>query len=316
MAQADLPLVAVVGPTGSGKSDLGLAIAERFAGEIVNCDSLQVYCHFDIGTAKLPVPERRGIPHHMIDVVDPDEPFTAGEYAARTRPLLADIALRGCLPVVVGGTGFYLTALIDGLFPGSGRDEPLRRRLAAREARRAGSLHRILRRLDPTAARKIHANDVKKTIRALEVSFLSGRPISAVHAAGRDPLRGFRVLKIGLNPPRTELYERLNRRCLAMFEAGLVDEVRGILALGYPASVKPFESHGYRQAIDLIQNRLSYEEALSGACQNTRRYAKRQWTWFHHDKEVLWYDGFGDDSGLRRAVLVRVGEFVATAPRF
>ncbi len=316
MAKADLPLVAVVGPNGSGKSDLGLAIAERFAGEIVNCDSLQVYRHFDIGTAKLPVPERRGIPHHMIDVVDPDQPFTAGEYALRTRPLLTDIALRGCLPIVVGGTGFYLTALIDGLFPGAGRDEPLRRRLAAREARRAGSLHRILRRLDPPAARKIHPNDVKKIIRSLEVSLLSGRPISAVHAAGRDPLRGFRVLKIGLNPPRTELYERLNRRCLAMFEAGLVDEVRGILALGYPASVKPFESHGYRQVIDFMRNKFSYEEALSGACQNTRRYAKRQWTWFHHDKEVLWYDGFGDDSGLRRAVLVRVGEFVATAPRF
>jgi tRNA dimethylallyltransferase len=316
VAQADLPLVAVVGPTGSGKSDLGLAIAERFRGEIVNCDSLQVYRHFDIGTAKLPVPERRGIPHHMIDVVDPDQPFTAGEYAARTRPLLADIALRGCLPIVVGGTGFYLTALIDGLFPDAGRDEELRRRLAAREARRAGSVHRILRRLDPLAARKIHPNDVKKTIRALEVSLLCGRPISSVHAAGRDPLRGFRVLKIGLNPPRTQLYERLNRRCLAMFEAGLVDEVRRILALGYPASAKPFESHGYRQVIDLIQNTLSYEEALSGACQNTRRYAKRQWTWFHHDKEVLWYDGFGDDSGLRRAVLVRVGEFVAAAPRF
>jgi tRNA dimethylallyltransferase len=316
VAQADLPLVAVVGPTGSGKSDLGLAIAEQFAGEIVNCDSLQVYRHFDIGTAKLPVPERRGIPHHMIDVVDPDQPFTAGEYAARTRPLLADIALRGRLPIVVGGTGLYLTALIDGLFPGAGRDEELRRRLAAREARRAGSLHRILRRLDPAAARKIHVNDVKKTIRALEVSLLSGRPISSVHAAGRDRLRGFRVLKIGLTPPRTQLYERLNRRCLAMFEAGLVDEVRRILALGYPASAKPFESHGYRQVIDLIQNTLSYEEALSGACQNTRRYAKRQWTWFHHDKEVLWYDGFGDDSGLRRAVLVRVGEFVAAAPRF
>ncbi len=315
MDRADLPLVAVVGPTGSGKSDLGIAIARQFEGEIVNCDSLQVYRYFDVGTAKVPEAERCGIPHHMIDVADPDEDFTAGQYAAWTRPLLAEIVGRGRVPVVVGGTGFYLTALIDGLFPGPGRDDELRQRLAVREARRPGSLHLILRRFDPISARKIHPNDVKKVIRALEVSILSGQPISAVFAAGRDALRGFRALKIGLNPPRAELYDRLNRRCAAMFESGLADEVRGILARGYSAKAKPFESHGYKQVIDLMNDRLSYEEALTQACQNTRRYAKRQWTWFHHDKEVLWYNGFGDHPELKRTVLRAVGTFLADFSR-
>ncbi|MEK7753405.1 MAG: tRNA (adenosine(37)-N6)-dimethylallyltransferase MiaA, partial [Acidobacteriota bacterium] len=188
-------LVAVVGPTGSGKSELGLRIAEEFAGEIVNCDSLQVYRHFDIGTAKLSRLQQRGIPHHMLDVADPGEPFTAGEYAARARPLLVEIAGRGRLPVVVGGTGFYLRALIDGLFPGPGRDDSLRARLAARQARRPGSLHRVLRRLDPAAAGTIHPNDVQKTIRAVEVITLKRQPISALYAQGRDALQGFRILK-------------------------------------------------------------------------------------------------------------------------
>lgn len=314
MSGRAFPLVAVVGPTGSGKSELGLCIAGEFAGEVVNCDSLQLYRYFDIGTAKLPLAERRGIPHHMIDVAAPDQPFTAGDYAARARPLLGEIAARGSLPVVVGGTGLYLRALIEGLFPGPRRDPALRERLAARHRRRPGSVHRILRRLDPVAAAKIHPRDVKKTIRAVEVSILKQRPISELHAEGRDALPGFRTLKIGLDPPRQALYDRLDARCQRMFDAGLIDEVRQILSLGYRPDAPPFEAHGYRQVIDFLQHRLTLPEAVYHARQNTRRYAKRQWTWFHHEKEVLWYPGFGDDPAIQRQVLQRVGDFVAPGP--
>jgi tRNA dimethylallyltransferase len=305
------PLLAVVGPTGSGKSDLGLRIAEEFSGEVVNCDSLQVYRHFDIGTAKLSPDQRGGIPHHLIDIADPDEVFTAGEYAARARPLLLEIAGRGHLPVIVGGTGFYLRALIDGLFPGPGRDDAVRERLARRHQRRPGSVHRILRRLDPAAAAKIDPRDVKKTIRAVEVCILRQKPISELHAEGRDALRGFRALKIGLDPPRAALYQHLDARCQSMFDAGLVDEVRRILKLGYLPGAKPFESHGYKQVIEFFEHKLTLPEAVCHAKQNTRRYAKRQWTWFHHEREVLWCPGFGNDPAIQRQVLERVSEFVA-----
>lgn len=308
----ELPLVAVVGPTGSGKSSLGLDIAGRFDGEIVNCDSIQLYRGFDIGAAKVPPAERRGIPHHMIDVADPTEPFTAGEYAARTRPLLREIAARGRLPVVVGGTGFYLRALIDGLFSGPARNDALRRRLEARERRRPGSLHRILKRLDARAAASIHRNDVKKTVRALEVCILARRPISELFGQGRDRLSGFRPLKIGLNPPRAELFARIDQRAAAMYSQGLVAEVRALLERGVPPDARPFESLGYRQALDHLQGRLTLEEALYHTRQRTRQYAKRQWTWFHHDKEVLWYPTFGDDARTRSAVLAAVGDYVTS----
>ncbi|MEO7650752.1 MAG: tRNA (adenosine(37)-N6)-dimethylallyltransferase MiaA, partial [Bryobacteraceae bacterium] len=207
------PLVAICGPTGSGKSELALYLSEQFGGEVVNCDSLQIYRHFDIGTAKLPVEERRGIPHHLLDILNPDEIFTAGEYARRGREVLSDITNRGSLPVVAGGTGFYLRALIDGLFDGPPRDEALRARLTKRERLRPGSLHRILSRLDPDSARAIHANDVPKVIRALEVSLLTRRPMSEWYRAPRNALSGYRPLLIGLNPPRDALYEKLNVRC-------------------------------------------------------------------------------------------------------
>ena len=185
------PLIIVVGPTGAGKSALALRIAEEFGGEVVNCDSLQVYRYFDIGTAKLPAIERRGIPHHLIDVLDPDQGFTGGEYARRTRPLLAAITARNRVPVIAGGTGFYLKALVEGLFPGPERDDAVRQRLSAREAARPGSLARLLRRLDPEAARRIHANDLAKLIRALEVRLLAHRPVTEMFLEGRDPLTGY-----------------------------------------------------------------------------------------------------------------------------
>ncbi|HEY1341438.1 MAG TPA: tRNA (adenosine(37)-N6)-dimethylallyltransferase MiaA [Bryobacteraceae bacterium] len=310
MDQGRRPLIAVAGPTGSGKSDLALAIAAEFNGEIVNCDSLQVFRHFDIGTAKLPADERRGIPHHLIDVVDPDELFTAGGFARIARDVIVAISARGRLPVIAGGTGFYLRALLDGLFEGPTRDQGLRDRLAAREARRAGSLHRLLSRFDPQTARRIHPNDVPKVMRALELCLVARRPASELFERGRDALEGYRTLKLGLLPDRDALYRRLDERCTRMFQGGLVEEVRGILAMGYPPSAKPFESHGYKQALQLIQGELSPRDALFYAQRNTRQYAKRQITWFRKESNLEWLRGFGDEPGIREQGLARVREWL------
>jgi tRNA dimethylallyltransferase len=307
-------LVAVAGPTGSGKSEIALDLAETFNGEILNCDSLQVYRHFDIGTAKLPIAERRGIPHYLIDIVDPDQLFTAGEYARLARQILADISRRGKLPILAGGTGFYLRALLDGLFEGPARNQPLRDRLAARELHRAGSLHRLLGRFDSAAAQKIHANDVPKVTRALEVCLLTRRPVSELFREGRDALRGYRTLKLGLLPDRDALYSRLDLRCARMFEAGLVDEVRHILSLGFAATCKPFESHGYKQALQQIQGELSPRDAVFYAQRNTRNYAKRQLTWFRREPELIWLKGFGDTAEMRQIAMQHVGTFLTPAP--
>lgn len=313
MSTALATLVAVVGPTGSGKSGLALRLAEEFGGEIVNCDSLQVYRYFNIGTAKLRPSERRGIPHHLVDILNPDEGFTAGEYARRARPLVAEIAGRGRLPIAVGGTGLYLRALLDGLFRGPARDEALRARLAQRESRRPGSLHRLLSRFDPPAAQRIYPADAPKLIRALEVCLLTRRPLTSWFATGRDPLKGFRVLKLGMNPPRAALYERLDLRCRRMFESGLLTEVQQILSMGYPTSVKPFESHGYHQALQLLQGELDFVQALYCAQRNTRRYAKRQWTWFRREPDVVWIQGFGDDPQAQQAAAQLVRDFLHPA---
>jgi tRNA dimethylallyltransferase len=311
---AKAPLVAVAGPTGSGKSDLALAIAEKFDGEVVNCDSLQVYRYFNIGTAKLPVEERRGIPHHLMDVVNPDELFTAGEYARLARETVSGITARGRLPIVVGGTGFYLRALLDGLFEGPSRDQPLRDRLAARESRHPGSLHRLLTRFDAEAARKIHANDVPKVTRALEVCLVTRRPVSELFREGRDALRGYRTLKLGLFPDRDALYDRLNERCARMFEGGLIEEARHILSLGYAESCKPFESHGYKQTLQLLRGELNLRDAIFYAQRNTRNYAKRQVTWFRREQGLEWLKDFGDADVVREHTMMRVAEFLTTQP--
>jgi tRNA dimethylallyltransferase len=295
-------MVAVCGPTGSGKSDLGLFLAERLDGEIVNCDSLQVYRHFDIGTAKMPAAERRGVPHHLMDVVEPDELFTAGEYARVGREALREIAGRGRTPIVVGGTGFYLRALIDGLSPTPQRDDALRARLQAREDRRPGSLHRILRRLDPDAGRRIHANDVHKTTRALELRLL--RDPSPLPA--RVPLEGFFCVKIGLNPDRAALHARLNARLERMFSEGLLEEIRANLALGVSPLAKPFESLGYKEGLLVVQGKLSLPDALAAAQLATRQYAKRQLTWFRREAGMAWFEGFGDDPAVQLAVWERL----------
>jgi tRNA dimethylallyltransferase len=306
-----LPLVAVAGPTGSGKSDLALALAGEFNGEIVNCDSIQVYRRFNIGAAKLPEAERRGVPHHLIDIIDPDQVFSAGDFARVAREAIAGISARQALPILAGGTGFYLRALLDGLFEGPSRDDELRGRLAAREARRAGSLHRLLTRFDSETARKIHPNDVPKVTRALEVRLLSRRPASELFREGRDALRGYRTLKLGLFPDRDALCERLDARCQAMFEGGLVEEVRRILDLGFPPTVKPFESLGYSQALQLINGELSPRDAVFYAQRRTRQYAKRQITWFRREPGLVWLRGFGNEESIRRDAIARVRSHIA-----
>jgi tRNA dimethylallyltransferase len=302
------PLAIVLGPTGSGKSELALAIAERFRGEIVNCDSLQLYRMFDIGTAKVTESERRGVPHHLFDAFNPVHVCTAGEYVRLARPILREITKRGHLPVVVGGTGFYLRALLHGLFAGPERNEELRSRLTAAEQRRPGYLHRALRRYDPGSAERIHANDSNKLIRALEVCITARTPMTELFQAGRDSLSGFRPIKFGLNPARQDLYRRLDERCRAMWRQGLVDEVRQILVHGVPETAKPFESIGYKQALDFVMGRSGEAEAIEQMQRDTRRYAKRQLTWFRREPEVSWFSGFGEDSAVQNTVL----EIVAT----
>jgi tRNA dimethylallyltransferase len=291
-------VVLLLGPTGSGKTALSLALGKRFGGEIVSCDSVAVYRGMELGTAKPTAEERARLPHHLIDVVEPDQPYTAGEYSRAARAALREIAGRGRLPIVTGGTGLYLRALTEGLFAGPERQQGLRARLErSRERHGEGWLHRILVRLDPASARRIHANDAAKLIRAIEVCLTARRPLSEV--LGRDPLTGFRLLRIGLNPPRKELYERLDQRAAAMFAAGLVEETRGLLARYGP--VKALDSLGYRQALAVLAGTLSEEAGVAAAQQGHRNYAKRQLTWFRREPEVHWLAGFGDEAEILRA---------------
>ncbi len=303
-------LIAIAGPTGSGKSELALRAAAEFGGEVVSCDSVQLYRGFDIGTAKLREPEWEGIPHHLIDILEPDEIFSAGEFARQGRALVDAIAGRGRVPVVTGGTGFYLSALLEGLTPVPARDNSVRDRLAAREKKRAGSLHRLLRRLDREAARKIHPHDISKITRALEVRVLTGRAASLLFESGRDRLRGFRTIKLGLFPERAALYARIDARCEKMFAGGLLEEVQSLLARGCRADAKPFESVGYSQALQVLRGELTNSQALEQTKQATRRYAKRQMTWFRRENELVRFEGFGDDPFIRRAVF----ELVRSAP--
>ena len=308
------PLVIVCGPTGSGKSALAVAIAQRLGGEVINCDSVQIFKYFDIGTAKSTEAERGGVPHHLLDIAEPDELMTAGDYARLARATLAGVSARGRLPVIAGGTGFYLRALLDGLFEGPPRDESLRSRLQAREIKRPGSLHRLLRRWDGAAAARIHQNDNSKVLRALEVILTHKQTLTGLFGRGRDPLTGYRTLKIGLNPSRPALYQRLEQRARCMFERdGLLDEVRSLLARGYPATAKPFESLGYAQALACLKGNLTLEQAIAETQMHTRRYAKRQWTWFRGERGIEWVDGFGGEPALQHTVMERVAGFLAAA---
>lgn len=298
-------LVVLLGPTASGKTALSLELAERFAGEIVSCDSVAVYRAMEIGTAKPSLAERARVPHHLIDIYSPDEHSTAGDYARLARAAIHDIAARGRLPIVTGGTGLYLRALLDGLFAGPQRSQELRARLERSHARHRhtkngpGWLHRVLGRLDAASAERIHANDTPKLIRAIEVSLAARRPLSEAWKDGREPLTGFRILRIGLEPERQALYARINERAARMFDEGLgldlVGETRGLIE-AYGESPRAFDSLGYRQARAVLRGEMTREEAVAAAQQGHRNYAKRQQTWFRREPEVRWLKGFGDNA--------------------
>jgi tRNA dimethylallyltransferase len=294
-------LIAIAGPTGSGKTALSLALAARFAGEIVSCDSVAVYREMEAGTAKPTAEERRRVPHHLIDILPPDQFCTAGDYSRRARQAIAEIAARGRVPVVTGGTGLYLRALLEGLFPGPQRSDEVRERLRASSERHgAGWLHRLLLRLDPAAAERIHANDQPKLIRAIEVCLAARQPLTEAWQAGRDPLRGFGILRIGLDPPRPLLYERLDARAQAMFAAGLVEETRTLLEK-YGEAPRALDALGYRQARAVLRGEMTEAEAVAATAQGHRNYAKRQITWFRREPEMHWLQGFGNEPDVMDA---------------
>ncbi len=306
-------LVAVLGPTASGKTALSLALAERFHGEIVNCDSVAMYREFEIGTAKPTSLERARARHHLLDCIAPTSHITAGEYARQARQVLEEIRTRGPSPIVVGGTGLYLRALLEGLSPGPQRSEELRERLRE-SAQNHGSnyLHKILRRLDRAAAEKIHANDTPKLVRAIEVCLVSRQKMTELwRQHGSDPLRGFRILRLGLDPDRQALYERINRRAQRMFEDGLVEETQRLLEK-YGKAAGPLSSLGYKQAVQFLRGDLTREQALQSAQQGHRNYAKRQMTWFRREPEVQWLRGFGDEGEIQRAAAAKTENAAAT----
>jgi len=301
-------LVAIVGPTSSGKSNLAFRAAQALNGEIVNCDSMQMYRLLEIGTAK-PTPKQRAeIPHHLYDLLDPDEYFNAGRYMVEARKVCQEVEKSGKTPFVVGGTGLYLKALLEGVFEGPGRSQDTRERLNRIGDRKGFDyLYRLLERRDPAAADRIEPGDKVRILRSLEIYMLTGQPISQLQQQ-RDPLKNLSILKIGLSLPRPILYGRINRRVSEMFHSGLIEEVQQVLAKGYRPDCKGFEALGYRHAVAVLDGELSQEEAIEKTQTETRRYAKRQMTWFRREKEVHWIEGPGEDSSPLESLLRLVEE--------
>jgi tRNA dimethylallyltransferase len=298
-------LVAILGPTATGKSALGIALAERFNGEIINCDSTAVYRGFDIGTDKVPVSERRGIPHHLIDIVDPTEEYTAAQYARDAAAVIEDIHARGKLPILVGGTGFYYRALTRGLFPGPGKNAALRARLERVAARRGvHTLHRMVARVDPESATRIQPRDLKRLVRALEVYAETGKPLTAHFTATVSPLRkDVQVGAIALRMPAAWLAERLARRVDEQFAAGLLAEIRGLLAAGVPPDARPFGGLVYRQAMAHLRGVRGEAETRALIAQENRRYARRQLIWFRKEPNLVWVDGPGTNAEVQDSVI-------------
>jgi tRNA dimethylallyltransferase len=307
---AAAPLVVILGPTASGKSSLAIWLAERLNGEVLVCDSTQVYKHFDVGTAKVPLAEQRGVAHHLVDLVEPEQIFTAGEYRRQAVQVLAEVSQRGKLPILTAGTGLYLRALLEGLADAPERSEQLRARLREKVQLHGGEhLHRVLARLDPGAASRITSRDTQKVIRAIEMRTLTGKPVGEIHSAGRSSLEGYTVRKIGLAPARDALYARIEARTMSMLHSGWLDEVRRLMSKGIPQDAKPFQFIGYSELRSHLNGELTMEAAVRKIQQATRQFAKRQLTWFRKEPAVHWLTGFGDDPNIAAASL----EFLQTS---
>jgi tRNA dimethylallyltransferase len=311
-----LPLVVIMGPTASGKSALAMALAKNLHAEIIACDSTQLYRGVDIGTAKPSADERRDISHHLIDVLDPSEVATAGGYRDLALAALADLRERLRLPILTVGTGLYMRALLEGLADLPLRSEEVRARLRESATKHgAAHLHSVLRKMDREAAKKIAPTDEQKLIRAIEVCILTRKPITEVHRAGRNPLQGWMILKIGLMVERDELYRRIAERTDAMIAGGWLDEVKQLLAAGIAPDAKLFDFIGYREMLGVLRGKLSMEQARATIQQATRNYAKRQMTWFRKDPSTRWFPGTGDDIPIQREITVWLGECLGVVGR-
>jgi tRNA dimethylallyltransferase len=297
-------VIAIVGPTASGKSESGIALALQVGGEIINCDSVQVYREIEIATAKVPLAERRGVPHHLIDFVPPHVNYTAGEWAREAALKIEEIEARSHTALLVGGTGFYLRALRQPFFPSPPTDEKLRERLTAiRERRGAAHLHRMLRRVDAATAETLHERDWPRVQRALEVRLQTGSPLSAQKHDRMQPHESAaRIRVFALHPPRAELYRRINERTEAHFAAGLVDEVRGLLEQGVPADSNALGAHGYRRVVEYLRGQRDLASAIEQTKLDVRHYAKRQLTWFRREPGVQWIEGFGDEEAVQEQI--------------
>jgi tRNA dimethylallyltransferase len=305
-------VVAILGPTATGKSALALAVAERYGGEIINCDSTAVFRGFDIGTDKPAAADRRGIPHHLIDIVEPTDDYTAAQYARDAAAVIRDVHARGRLPILAGGTGFYYRALTRGLFPGPGRDAALRQRLEAiAERRDVTLLHRMLRKVDPESALRIQPRDLKRLVRALEVFFLTGRPLTAHFADTVSPLPDVDVLAVALRLPAAQISDRVTRRVDEQFARGLLDEIRTLLARGIPESARPFGGLVYRQALEHLHGVRDEAATRALIAQENRRYARRQLIWFRKEPNLSWFDGPGESEGTVAAVQRLIDTYVA-----
>lgn len=308
-------VIAIVGPTASGKSALGIEVALHLGGEIINCDSVQVYQGIQIATAKVPLAERRGVHHHLIDFVSPNINYTAGDWAREAATTIEDVQRRGRVPILVGGTGLYLRALRNPFFPSPQTDEDLRRRLnKLRERRGAEHLHLLLQRLDPQSAAELFPRDWPRVQRAIEVRLQTGETMSQQKGERPEPhesARHFRL--IVLNPPRAELYRRINERAEKHFAAGLVEEVKTLLTQGVPANSNALGAHGYRRVVEFLAGKRDLKSALEQTKLDVRHYAKRQLTWFRREAGAEWFEGFGEDEALQSAVLMALAKHSAQA---